>query len=132
MQEYTTLFIAQRKFYEREKEFINDLIDLIILRELFNGENHGYSIIKNVKRKFCYNPGTSRVYPSLNNLKKEGYITQKKVEVNGRIRKVYDLTYCGKMFFQNSLRKLESIVEKLKIKNPILKWLERAKFEKRN
>ncbi|MEM5790751.1 MAG: PadR family transcriptional regulator [Candidatus Aenigmatarchaeota archaeon] len=134
MQEYRIVFSAQRETYERrEKKLMNDVIDFVILSELSkNGENHGYNIIKNIKKDFGYNPGTSRIYPTLNNLEKEGYITPKKIEVGGRIRKNYRLTLNGKLFFQNGLRKLEIIVEKLKIENPISKWREKAKFHRQN
>jgi len=127
MQKYSIIFPAQREFYEKkEREFINDLKDLIVLYAIFlNGGAHGYQIMKFASKYFGYNPGASRIYPELKNQERKGHVICKTREVKGRLRKVYTLTPKGNLFLKNSLVSLENIVQKFK-NHPILKWYRRA------
>ncbi|MGD2092533.1 MAG: helix-turn-helix transcriptional regulator [Candidatus Aminicenantes bacterium] len=70
----------------------------IILSILMSGENYGYQIIKRVKQvsggELQWSDGM--LYPVLQRLEKEGYITsQWKLSEEGRHRKYYQITGTG-------------------------------------
>ncbi len=126
MQEARILFSYTRKTWEKRKEeLINDLKDLIILKTILEGGSYGYEIRKKIRKDFGCNLAISSIYPELKEQERNGLITCRKVEVNGRLRKVYTATPVGFSFFRYNLMKLENVIKKLK-NNPLLKWYSRA------
>ncbi|OYT27348.1 MAG: hypothetical protein B6U97_01880 [Candidatus Altiarchaeales archaeon ex4484_96] len=60
-----------------------------------NPDSSGYDICKHVKEKYGCNLSYSRVYPLLNTLNNEGFISMKKEESSYPPKKVYKLTEEG-------------------------------------
>ncbi|RLI97913.1 MAG: hypothetical protein DRP00_03160 [Candidatus Aenigmatarchaeota archaeon] len=130
---YGTIFPLERGVSrEEERRLVNELLDFIILSELYRGRMHGYALMKNIKRKFGYNPGTSRVYPTLWQLERKGYITSERIEANGRLRRVYELTKRGRLIFSFISRELESMLRKMKSISPAEKWYRRLLLDTSN
>ena len=65
---------------------------------------HGYNL----------SPGT--LYPILHSLEKEGLLNHFEKNVNGKIRKYYEITELGKEELMNASNYLKELVSELKIK----------------
>jgi PadR family transcriptional regulator, regulatory protein PadR len=72
-------------------------LDLVLLAALQGGPRHGYGVIDHVRRSsrglFDYPEGT--VYPALHRLEHEGLLCSHWRTVDGRRRRVYELTPRG-------------------------------------
>jgi DNA-binding PadR family transcriptional regulator len=72
-------------------------LDLLLLAALRSEPRHGYAVIEHVRRtsggRFDYPEGT--VYPALHRLESDGLLTSGWSEVDGRRRRVYELTAKG-------------------------------------
>src|SRR5438874_12445203 len=72
-------------------------LDLLLLAALRDEPRHGYAVIDHLRRRsggrFDYPEGT--VYPALHRLEADGLLTSGWSEVEGRRRRVYELTAKG-------------------------------------
>jgi PadR family transcriptional regulator, regulatory protein PadR len=72
-------------------------LDLLLLAALRAEPRHGYAVIDHVSRasggRFAYQEGT--VYPALHRLEADGLLRSRWSEVEGRRRRVYELTPKG-------------------------------------
>jgi len=72
-------------------------LDLLLLAALRGEPRHGYSVMEHVRRasggRFDYPEGT--VYPALHRLEADGMLKSSWSEVEGRRRRVYELTAKG-------------------------------------
>jgi DNA-binding PadR family transcriptional regulator len=91
-----------------EKIVPRGFLKLYILKMLKSGPKHGYEIIKLVENETGWNPSPGAVYPTLHELKKRGFIEEKKVER----RIFYKLTTEGKI----TTEKLEENMKEMKNK----------------
>jgi DNA-binding PadR family transcriptional regulator len=80
----------------RREQFSGHL-DMLLLAALRAGSLHGYAIIERIRttsdNRFDYPEGT--VYPALHRLEDEGLLRSKWSDVDGRRRRVYQLTARG-------------------------------------
>ena len=76
----------------------NGVYGLEMIKEL---KSHGYSI----------SPGT--LYPIFHEMKKDGVIQQKKLVVNGKVRKVYKSTKKGEMTLDNLKKFITELSEEV-------------------
>lgn len=79
-----------------EKEAVGKVFRAFLLWMIFQGETHGYDLIKRINA----DPGmprltASRIYPILKELTQEKMISQKKQKDGKRVRKVYRITPKG-------------------------------------
>ena len=70
------------------------MIDACVLGVLCRGESHGYKIIKDISP--CMEVSESTLYPILRRLEAQGMLTERSVEHNGRLRKMYSVTLLGR------------------------------------
>lgn len=72
-------------------------LDLLLLAALRGEPRHGYAVMEHVRRasggRFDYPEGT--VYPALHRLEADGLLKSRWSEVEGRRRRVYELTARG-------------------------------------
>jgi PadR family transcriptional regulator len=72
-------------------------LDLLLLASLQATPRHGYGVIEHVRRtsggRFAYPEGT--VYPALHRLEEEGLLRSRWRDIDGRRRRVYQLTRRG-------------------------------------
>jgi PadR family transcriptional regulator, regulatory protein PadR len=84
-------------------------LDLLLLAALRRGPRHGYAISEHIRRlsggRFDYPDGT--IYPALNRLEGEGLLSSRWVDLNGRRRRVYELTRKGDSAFAGRQREWE-------------------------
>ena len=60
----------------------------------------GYKIKKEVKKRFDVKLGHGTLYPMLNALEQNGFLTSERQKQGGRIRKVYTITSKGKQYIE--------------------------------
>ena len=80
-------------------ELLPGTLDLLILRTLVRGPNHGYGIAQRVKElsRDVFQVGESSLYPALQRLTLNGYVkTEWGVSDNNRRARYYTLTATGR------------------------------------
>jgi PadR family transcriptional regulator PadR len=74
-------------------------LDLLLLTRLGTGPMHGYGLIVSLREgsngEFDYPEGT--IYPALHRLQAEGLVASSSTRVDGRMRRVYELTPEGRI-----------------------------------
>jgi DNA-binding PadR family transcriptional regulator len=84
-----------------------NLLDIQILRLIQTQPMWGYMIKKQAETKFDVKLRHGALYPLLNNLEKDSFLTSEKQSKGGRIRKVYSITQKGEHYlgaYNNILR----------------------------
>ncbi|MGN0614574.1 MAG: PadR family transcriptional regulator [Porcipelethomonas sp.] len=81
------------------------LLDICVLAAIKNEDSYGYQIIKDMKPHIDISEST--LYPILRRLESAEYLTVRKAEHNGRLRKYYHITPLG-------LRRIEEFKEEWK------------------
>ncbi len=80
------------------KRELKGQLDLMLLAVIASGERYGYAIIRSLQDRsngrFAMKEGT--VYPALHRLEDAGLITSRLEQVDGRQRRLYDLTGAGR------------------------------------
>lgn len=80
-----------------EKEAVNRAFLTFVLWLISKGETHGYDIIKRINNdKGMPKITASRIYPILQELTKQGCVSQKKEKHGKRIKKLYKITEKGR------------------------------------
>ena len=88
--------IKPEKITKWESQIKKGMLDFIILIFLQKKEFYGYQLIKQIKVITQINITEGTIYPLLNRLKKEDFITSKWVEMDTGIpRKYYSITPLG-------------------------------------
>ncbi|MEM3789112.1 MAG: PadR family transcriptional regulator [Candidatus Bathyarchaeia archaeon] len=89
---------------------VRGIIKLLILDSIYEGEKHGYEIIKNIGEKFygIYEPSPGIVYPTLQLLVDEGLIMEK--NISGK--RTYSITENGKAIRDQSIEIVNSFLHK--------------------
>ena len=70
------------------------LLEVCVLSALVKEESYGYKIIRDLSG--CVSVSESTLYPILRRLESAGQLTERSVEHNGRLRKMYSITPEGK------------------------------------
>ncbi|MGD2086795.1 MAG: PadR family transcriptional regulator [Candidatus Aminicenantes bacterium] len=100
-----------------ESQVRKGMLDFIILICLEKREFYGYELIKAIKDTTEINVSEGTIYPLLNRLKNDEFITSKWVEMETGIpRKYYQLTPGGKKLLtnmKNSWKQFSSAVQQL-------------------
>ena len=99
-------------------ELLPGTLDLLILRTLVRGPNHGYGIAQRVKEvsKDVFQVGESSLYPALQRLTLNGYIKSEwGVSDNNRRARYYTLTAAGRKQLGAEEREFERIVAAIRL-----------------
>jgi PadR family transcriptional regulator, regulatory protein PadR len=84
-------------------------LDLLLLAALKTAPRHGYAVIEHVRAasggRFDYPEGT--VYPALHRLEDDGLLRSRWSKVDGRRRRVYELTPQGRRSLDGRQREWE-------------------------
>lgn len=81
------------------------LSKFFILRVLHDGPMHGYDVARSVERTTggCCSPTEGTIYPVLREFEAGGFVTVTEEVVQGRQRRVYQLTDAGRAAFRVAL-----------------------------
>jgi PadR family transcriptional regulator PadR len=73
------------------------LLELLLLNTLARGESYGYEIVQRLRQVEGMQVGESTVYPILERLRKDGYVSvRREPSPSGPMRRYYSLTTAGK------------------------------------
>jgi PadR family transcriptional regulator PadR len=87
----------EEKIAKWESQVKKGMLDFIILSFLSEQEFYGYELIKKIKEITRINITEGTIYPLLNRLKRDQFITSKWVEMEtGMPRKYYTITQSGR------------------------------------
>jgi DNA-binding PadR family transcriptional regulator len=100
---------------EYKKEIIRritkNLLDIQLLRLVNSEPIWGYKIKKTVESKLNVKLRHGALYPMLNHLESEGFVTSQKQQQQGRCRKVYTLTEKGRQYLESYYSVLEDQIK---------------------
>ena len=99
-------------------ELLPGTLDLLILRTLVRGPNHGYGIAQRVKEisQDVFQVGESSLYPALQRLTLNGYIAAEwGVSDNNRRARYYTLTAAGRKRLASERQEFERIVAAIRL-----------------
>jgi PadR family transcriptional regulator PadR len=83
---------------ELVQRIVRNLLDIQILRLIKTEPMWGYKIKKQAEAKFDVKLRHGALYPLLNSLEKESFVTSQKHKQGGRTRKVYTITKKGEQY----------------------------------
>jgi DNA-binding PadR family transcriptional regulator len=88
--------------YKKEivQRITRNLLDIQILRLIQTEPMWGYKIKKQAEAKFDVKLRHGALYPLLNTLERENFLTSEKQRQGGRTRKVYSLTKKGERYIE--------------------------------
>jgi transcriptional regulator len=98
---------------DRKSDILQGTLDLLVLRTLAVGPNHGWGISQRIQQAsgevFAVNQGS--LYPALHRLEAEGLITARwGVSDNNRRARIYELTRVGRKQLQEETATWERLV----------------------
>lgn len=99
-------------------ELLPGTLDLLILRTLVRGANHGYGIAQRVKElsRDVFQVGESSLYPALQRLTLNGYVKAEwGVSTNNRRARFYTLTPAGRKQLAAEEREFERVVAAIRL-----------------
>ena len=88
--------------YKKEivQRITRNLLDIQILRLIRVAPTWGYMIKKQAETRFGVKLRHSALYPLLNSLEQESFLTSEKQSKGGRTRKVYTITKKGEQYLE--------------------------------
>jgi transcriptional regulator len=99
-------------------ELLPGTLDLLVLRTLAGGPNHGYGIAQRVRElsRDVFQVGESSLYPALQRLTLDGFIKPEwGVSENNRRARYYTLTAAGRRQLVAERAEFERIVEAMRL-----------------
>ena len=94
------------------KDFYSGFIRLHILYHAHKEEIFGLGIIEELGRHgYELSPGT--LYPVLHGMEKKGYLSSRRKNVNGKIRRLYRITPLGRNTLKGSEQKIRELFREL-------------------
>ena len=99
-------------------ELLPGTLDLLILRTLVRGANHGYGIAQRVRElsQDVFQVGESSLYPALQRLTLDGYIKPEwGVSENNRRARFYTLTAAGKKQLAAERQEFDRVVAAIRM-----------------
>ena len=86
---------------ELVQRIVKNLLDIQLLRMVQAQPLWGYKIKKEVEANFNVRLRHGALYPMLNQLEQQGFLTSERQTKGGRARKVYNITKKGKEYLQS-------------------------------
>ena len=99
-------------------ELLPGTLDLLILRTLVRGSNHGYGIAQRVKElsRDVFQVGESSLYPALQRLTLNGHIKAEwGLSENNRRARFYTLTAAGRRQLTAEREEFERVVQAIRL-----------------
>lgn len=102
----------------RSAELLPGTLDLLVLRTLVRGPNHGYGIARRVRElsRDVFQIGESSLYPALQRLTLDGYIRAEwGTSENNRRARYYTLTAAGRKHLVAERAEFERVVTAMQL-----------------
>jgi len=95
-----------------ERKFFLGFIRIHLLYHASKGSIYGVEMIEELRRHgYNISPGT--LYPILHSLEKEGFLISKPKNVNGKIRKYYQITKKGEKILREARKKIKELIDEV-------------------
>jgi DNA-binding PadR family transcriptional regulator len=91
-------------------EIVSDFSRFYILTILYEGPQHGYSIISKFRKRIGKEISPSLVYPFLNQLEKKGHVKHSLKPVGEKKKKVFELTEKGRELCKRLFKRFSTLV----------------------
>src|SRR5688572_11860717 len=107
-----------RLAHSRQAELLPGTLDLLVLRTLLAGSNHGYGIAQRVRElsRDVFQIGESSLYPALQRLTLDGYIKAEwGTSDNNRRARYYTLTTRGRKQLASEREEFERVVAAMRL-----------------
>jgi len=101
---------------EFRKRFAKDFLDILVLRLVQGEPMWGYEIIKRIETLFNVKPRHGALYPLLNALEANGFLTSKQEARGRRVRNVYEITPKGAQLVDSYYNFLKDQLQMLNIR----------------
>jgi len=92
--------LAEAYKQELVQRITRNLLDIQILRLIQTQPMWGYMIKKQAETKFAVKLRHGALYPMLNTLERESFLTSQNQRQGGRTRKVYSITSKGQQYLE--------------------------------
>lgn len=102
----------------RPAELLPGTLDLLVLRTLVRGPDHGYGIAQRVRElsRDVFHVGESSLYPALQRLTLDGYIKAEwGTSENNRRARYYTLTAAGRKQLTSEREEFERVVAAMRL-----------------
>ena len=97
----------------KETEYLTSLTKFYTLALLSQKPRHGYEIIKEIEKRIGKKPSTGQIYPLLDEFEEEKLLEAEERKVDGRKRKVYEITDKGQKTFSEVLKKFYNLIHEI-------------------
>jgi len=94
-------------------DFLKGTLDMLILRTLSRGPNHGYGIAQHIRRtsQDAFKVGEGSLYPALQRLLVNGWVTAEwGVTDTNRQARVYRITRAGRKQLDEEIREFDFVL----------------------
>jgi PadR family transcriptional regulator, regulatory protein PadR len=99
-------------------ELLPGTLDILVLRTLVRGPNHGYGIAQRVRElsRDVFQVGESSLYPALQRLTLDGYVTAEwGTSDNNRRARYYTVTAAGRKRLASEREEFERVVAAMRL-----------------
>lgn len=93
-----------------EEEYLTNLIKFYTLVLLREKSRHGYAIMDELEQRIGKRPSTGQIYPLLQEFEAKGLTNSKKRRVQGRERKIYELTEKGEETLSKVITRFNDLI----------------------
>lgn len=85
------------------------VLEICVLSAMQDKETYGYELVKNISPVIEISEST--LYPILRRLESGGFVTVRSAEHNGRLRKYYIITDCGRDRIKDFLQDWQDVIK---------------------
>lgn len=85
------------------------VLEICVLSAMQDKETYGYELVKNISPVIEISEST--LYPILRRLESGGFVTVRSAEHNGRLRKNYSITSCGRDRIKDFLQDWQDVIK---------------------
>lgn len=85
------------------------VLEICVLSAMQDKETYGYELVKNISPVIEISEST--LYPILRRLESGGFVTVRSAEHNGRLRKYYNITNCGRDRIKDFLQDWQDVIK---------------------
>lgn len=91
-------------------DYLTNLTKFYTLALLEQKPRHGYEIMDELEERTGKRPSTGQIYPMLREFEEKNLVKSEKKEVEGRERKIYELTEKGQETFKKISNKFNDLI----------------------
>ena len=107
--QYYAWYSIARKEVFMDTQLKRGVLEICVLSAMQDKETYGYELVKNISPVIEISEST--LYPILRRLESGGFVTVRSAEHNGRLRKYYSITSCGRDRIKDFLQDWQDVIK---------------------